>query len=163
MNQLTNAQLTVAIRNMATTNDAAKRLFKSFSGRQKDARETNVERAAWLATTDYQTMLAIFKELDGIGAGAFVVGRHGYSSRMVWKFSIRSIGEIGLGESSLPEDVAADAVAEDLPENSDDDLPNHTGHDYQLRPSTKIRLNLPTDLTEKEADRLASYIKTLPF
>jgi hypothetical protein len=35
-------------------------------------------------------------------------------------------------------------------------------HSFRLRPDAEIALKLPENLTEKEADRLATFIKTLP-
>ena len=41
--------------------------------------------------------------------------------------------------------------------------PNSTQHRFQLRPGLEITFDLPSDLTEKEADRLARMIQTLPL
>jgi len=164
MNAASDKGLASALRALVGENEAARRLFKRFAGRKNDAREMNVERAAWLASSDYQTMLGVFKELDRLGAGVFVVGRHGYASRIQWNYSIRSLGEIAMGESNLPEDVPADAVAEDLAEDGDEETGNASiKHEFQLRQGFKVQFALPADLTEKEAERLGQFVKTLPF
>lgn len=36
-------------------------------------------------------------------------------------------------------------------------------HDYRLRPDVVIKVDLPEDLNKAEAERLASWLKTLPF
>ena len=38
-----------------------------------------------------------------------------------------------------------------------------TRHSFQLRPDASIALELPSDLTQLEARRLAEFIRTLPF
>lgn len=38
-----------------------------------------------------------------------------------------------------------------------------TKHFYNLRPDFEVILNLPGDLTEREAERLARYVTTLPL
>ena len=35
-------------------------------------------------------------------------------------------------------------------------------HSFHLRPDLQIRMELPSDLTEREADRLARFVQSLP-
>ncbi len=37
------------------------------------------------------------------------------------------------------------------------------GHRFVLRPDFQVQLELPQDLNQREANRLAEFIRTLPF
>lgn len=164
MNSTPNKTLIDGLKALCSENDVAQKLFAGFAGRAKDARETTVVRAAWLAGADYYAMLAVFRELDQLGAGRFIPGRHGYQSRMEWAFSIRSLGQVAQGQKAKPEEVAADAIVED---ETDEAGPGSgvksLRHEFQLREGFRARFDLPSDMTDKEAERLAAFIKTLPF
>lgn len=36
-------------------------------------------------------------------------------------------------------------------------------HEYHLRPSLKVSIELPADITEKEAERLSLFVRSLPY
>lgn len=158
MNNMTSDQGSAALRKYVSQNDVARRLFDSFAQRKKDAQETTVDRAAVLSNADYSSMLAVFKELHQLGLGHFIPGRHGYPSRIEWHYSIKSLAEIARGESQEPREVAVDADQVDSEHET-----STLKHEFQLRDGLKIKFELPSDLNEKEADRLANFIKTLPF
>ena len=60
----------------------------------------------------YATIVKFLKELDEIGIGDFKYGRRGAKTRIVWKFSPRSVGDVAQGKSSQLEgyDEAADSA-----------------------------------------------------
>ncbi|MBT2188678.1 hypothetical protein [Sphingobium nicotianae] len=162
MNLTPDQHVIIALRALCAANESARRLFKSFADRQKDSRETTVERAAIAAGADYNSMVQVFKQLDKIGVGRFIPGRHGYSSRIEWKFSLRSLGRVAQGDGSRLEEVPVDAAVEDrLVETNG--KPALLDHEFQLRGTLKIKFSLPADLTEKEAARLGAFLHTLPL
>jgi hypothetical protein len=163
MNSRPDKALSDGLKNLCAASDAARKLMESFTSRTKDARETTVERAAWLAGADYGEMLAAFRQLDALGAGRFIPGRHGYKSRMEWNFSIRSLGQVAQGQKNRPDQVSDDAIIEDgTEEGASSDL-KMIQHDFQLREGVKIQFMLPADISEKEAERLAKFVQALPF
>ncbi len=159
MNVVANGKLIQGIRNLSEQDEAADRLFTAFSERKNDASETTVRRAAQIANADYGSMVKIFRKLDELDAGRFIPGRHGYESRIEWGYSIRSLGQISTGRSSTPQAVPSDALLDDTPAEEG----NSVKHEFVLRSDLRIRFELPSNLSEKEADRLAGFIKTLPI
>ncbi len=105
-------------------------------------------------------MVQVFKQLGDIGVGRFIPGRHGYVSRMEWKFSIRSLGEVAQGRGKRLNDVAADADMDDAV-SSTDSKEQLVEHEFLLRANLKVKLSLPSDLNQKEVDRLSAFLSTL--
>lgn len=64
--------------------------------------------------------------------------------------------------------IARLMAAVDLLENSDADVPApaaDTGmlvHSFHLRPGLQVTIELPADLSEREAERLARFVQSLP-
>jgi len=162
MNTQPNKKLVEGLKTLCESDHAARKLFENFRARTKDARSTSVERAAWLAGADYGAMLAVFRQLDELGAGRFIPGRHGWKSRIEWAFSIRSLAQVAHGQKVKPEEVPADAV-EDEGQDSAESGQGKLKHEFLLRDGFKLQIELPADLTDKEAERLAGFVKTLPF
>ena len=162
MNSLTEHVVAKKIRGLASSSEAANRLFEIFARRKKDSKQMTVERAAKLAACDYRSMTQIFKELDEIGVGKFVVGRRGHPSRIEWSYSIQSLGEIAEGQIDQPQEISSHS---DIDDEIDDELEEASNlqHEFQLRDDFKIKLSLPNDLNPKEAERLALFIKAIPF
>ena len=169
MNQTINATLVGDLRALYETNDAAHNLLDKFSTFKKDVRMTPAGRASNLANTSYRDIIKVFKELDRIGAGEFKAGRRGAQSRMEWRFSVQSLGQAangtvrepkGINEDDL-EDTNAD-VGEDASWNEPDWI-DWIDHTFQLRPDLQITFRLPADLNSKEAERLAGFIRSVPF
>ncbi|MBO9581605.1 MAG: hypothetical protein J7498_11990 [Sphingobium sp.] len=163
MNASLDQSLVSELQALCVANETARRLFfEGFAQRQKDSRTTTVDRAARTANADYSSMIQVFKKLDQIGAGRFIAGRHGHSSRMEWKYSLRSLSAVAQGKGRKLEQVPSDAVNEDA-------ISDRLGklalldHEFQLRGDLKIKFSLPADLTEKEAERLGAFLKTLPL
>ncbi len=164
MIKILDADLSDKLKRIYTSNKGAKALLDSFATRKRDVAETSVRRAAQLANMDYIEILKTLRELAQAGAGEFKVGRKGLKSRIVWEYGVRSLAAAALGEG-VPikldleklSDLEEAEYAEDAA-NSDD-----ATHEFLLRPAKKIRFALPSDLTKREAERLAGFIKSLPF
>jgi hypothetical protein len=151
----------------------AQRFFDYLAARSKNARETTVDRLLHVLSRDGQDvsrrdLIGLLQALQEQAAGEFIVGRRGQPSRFRWE-----VGMIGLAKAVRGEDGAAieaidetDVAAETNGDDSHGEeraAPGTIRHCYQLRPDTQVRLDLPANLTTKEAHRLAEFIKTLPF
>jgi hypothetical protein len=67
-----------------------------------------------------------------------------------------SVGQAAAGETEQVEEM----TEEELREEEGEPLLRHT---YRLRPDVVVDFDLPRSLTPAEAERLAQYIRTLPF
>lgn len=145
------------LRALRDADPTAKALFDWFSTRLKGARTTKARVAAERTGCDYADIISLFRRLDELGVGRFLVGRKGQESRMEWSYDVHTLVLLSNGEIDL-----AEAVAEDAPEFDEEEAGN-VRHRYALRPNYEIELALPADLRPREADRLANWIRTLPF
>ena len=151
----------------------AQRFFDYLAARSKNAQETTVDRLLEVLARDGQgvsrrDLIGLLQALQQHEAGEFIVGRRGQPSRFRWK-----VGMVGLARAVRGEEDAAietiderDVAAEtngDETHGEERPAPGTIRHVYQLRPDTQVRLDLPANLTTKEAHRLAEFIRTLPF
>lgn len=173
MNSRIESKLVKGLQQLYGSNPAARRLFDNFAARQKDRRVTPASRAAVLADTSHTEVVALLRELDELGAGEFKLGRRGSKTRIEWLYSQRSLGEVARGAAAKPEDIEKVNPAEleesegDITEadgvESDEQDEAWIAHDFQLRPDLRVALRLPADLTLREAERLAGFIRQIPF
>ena len=99
-------------------------------------------------------MVAVFQLLQDAGCGRRLLGRWDSPTRFVWEqISMINAGRIAAGEP--PIDELADGESDE-----DAEMLQHTFH---LRSDRQITLELPSDLTQSEATRLAMFIKALPW
>ena len=89
------------------------------------------------------------KRLGELGLGNYKIGRRDHSTRLEWTFHsptmlVRRILEI---------------LGGDAPDTS----LKMFRHTYRVRQDLQIEFELPVDLSQKEADRLAKFIESLPF
>lgn len=163
MNNVVNDTKAPALRKLYKDSETGKALMDWLASRQYGATVTTARRAAQVTGQDYRAMIKVMKELDEMEVGRFLTGRKGQESRIEWAFDVRSLGKVASGGGSRLEEVPADAETdeEDAADahSADDTIP----HVFQLRPDMKVEIALPEDLTDREADRLASWIKSLPF
>jgi hypothetical protein len=155
MNDLTDANLASELRSLRSSNPTYAALFDWLQSRQRGAYVTKARVASERIDREYMEVISVFKKLQELGVGQFIVGRKGQESRFEWEYDVKSIALMALGELDAPELKAIDA-----PINEDDDGIKHS---FTLRPNLSISIHLPSDLRGREADRLASWIKTLPF
>ena len=90
--------------------------------------ELSAEQAVSHTNLAYETIIFIFKELEDISVGRFVLGRRNHKTRIVWNYSPMSIGEVAQGRDTTLEainddyqDVAAEEPAGASNELSMDD------------------------------------------
>ncbi|CAM2065749.1 hypothetical protein SCOR_10220 [Sulfidibacter corallicola] len=101
-----------------------------------------------------QDASSLLRTLEKIGCGKYIPGRHSYRSRIEWDVSMISVGRAASGES---EEV------EEFDEDINDVESGLLAHSFHLRSDLTVEFELPVDFTKSDADRLASFIRTLPF
>jgi hypothetical protein len=151
------------LRKMYGSNPVAEALFDWWSNRVNSSRETKARVAADRTNHTQGEIVGVFRGLEELRLGTFVVGRRGAESRFQWDYDPRSLASVARGDKDEIELISDDAPLED----DDDEAETADGelltHEYNLRPDHRISLDLPVDLTPIEAERLAAWIKTLPF
>jgi hypothetical protein len=101
MNKALDKHISSAVRKLYLNDEPAKAIFDRFASRQRDARETPIERTAWMAECEYPEVLRVFRELADLGVGHLLMGRKGRKSRMKWHYSIRSLGQAAQGGTDM--------------------------------------------------------------
>lgn len=99
---------------------------------------------------------AAFKKLQSLGLGTFVTGRKGWESRFVFAERVTVIARLLAGEE-------IDVIEHDLKEEDAQVFPEFIEHSFALRPDFTLNIELPGDLTEFEAKRLAQFFGCLAF
>lgn len=161
--------LSNSLKALYNENEVAQRFFDKAAERQRNPASTSVERAAIATESTKSNITDLFKSLEEIGVGTFRLGRRGHKSRIIWDYEIISLGETARGvsepieieDSTQIEDEEDIIFGNDKNENEEDRgvIP----HQFQLRSDQAINFSLPKDLTNREAERLANFIKSLPF
>jgi hypothetical protein len=98
---------------------------------------------------DPRHLVPVLKQLSAAGCGKFWAGRRGLPSRFEWSSQAASLAQSATG-GAAPELNKPESIA-------------FVTHSYHLRPQLALSFSLPADLTEREANRLADYIRTLAF
>ncbi len=101
-------------------------------------------------------IIALFKNLEEYKCGQFVTGRWGWPSRFVWDVDSLSTSRFAIGETQEVKDIKIEPEEETGQKDS-------LKHTFNLRTDLPIEFTLPIDLSEKEAERLATFIKALPM
>jgi hypothetical protein len=176
------------LRKIYEQNPLARALCRLPAVRASHRRETSVDWALSLlrqhgSPASRSEVVRVFKDLDKAGAGKFVVGRKSGVSRFVWNYppaeliraALPSLGSSGTTEItgiSLDPKVGSETrryglvaplqlgVESEAPQGDQTVL---VPHSFQLRPGLLVMFELPIDLTQTEAQRLCSFIASLPF
>jgi hypothetical protein len=163
-----------AIRDLYSKNPTAKLAFDDFATRKLNRRETTVERlhavlAAKNLNVSYANVRDFLRELAKLKCGEYRIGRRGWHSRLVWIVGLVSLGQAAAGTRANVEKLNFAEAAEetDPAEEPEPASPRAETLDirviYPLRIDRHIEFLIPKDLTTREAQRLADFIKTLPF
>ncbi len=164
------------LRKYYQVNPTARSLFDYFAsrkrGRESITVDSVVKKLNSLGQRDVtrHTVTTFLKELAACDCGEFKIGRRGRESRLEWKVSMVTVGQIaaGLSDGVSQAPFSASLTAPE-PGVSDEDLePDRNGavvlkHSFHLRPGITVTFRLPADFTMAEAFRLADYICTLPM
>jgi hypothetical protein len=150
------------LRSAYEQNEAVRAICDHMAARDRNQTETKLRRILRHLTNDgvdlrRSEVIAAFRELEETGCGKYVEGRHGWPSRFVW--DVKSLGVSAAARGTQP----IEATPEDDAGTEDSDEAEFIEHSFVLRPDLTISVELPTDLTETEAARLAAFIQSLPF
>jgi hypothetical protein len=140
--------------------------FEWASGVRNTPRETTFEELqATLKITKLEAR-QFAADIEEAGIGTRIFGRRGLKSRIRWIYTLPSVSKAARELSDTLE-VASQtnfpAIREGNEKGASSDHPDDAEHFFRLRSNMRISFRLPRDLTTKEADRLAAYIRTLPI
>jgi hypothetical protein len=160
-----------ALRRLYRSDKAAKALLDHLAGRERNWEDPmDVDRLVAKMEVPRPDVVRVLKAFEKEGLGRYISGRRGLKSRFLRYVDLVAVARYASGQAG---DI--DAVSLAVP--SEDEAAGTTGaaseasrngrgsltHTFQLRPSLPVSFGLPEDLTSSEADRLANYIRTLPF
>ena len=142
-------------------NEVVRAICAHMSQRSKNQNETTLHRMAYhLQQEGYDfkksELIAAFRKLEEAECGRYVEGRHGWKSRFVWSIKSMLVDDVANGVDSA-EDI--DDIADEI-ECDNEEMIEHV---YVLRPDLTVTIELPADLSQKEADRLSRFIDSLSF
>lgn len=155
----------------ANATDPQRRFMRELAERQREPNhgETAVQDLLEFFR-DRQAAVAFLKSLADIGCGTFVTGRRGRPTRIEWADcgAIPIAKTFLFGSSHGPQEVSDREIPEVTPEalnppetsSKADAFHRHT---FLLRPGLSVRIELPLDLSKEEANRLAEFIRAIPF
>src|SRR5262249_59844800 len=103
-------------------------------------------------------LVRLLQSLARAGAGRFKIGRRGKPSRFEWAAPVNRIATSVMGEPA----GSGLAVSEARP-TAAASADTQLVHSYHLRRGLILSILLPVDLTDREAGRLADFIRTLSF
>jgi hypothetical protein len=110
-----------------------------------------------------QEVIDVLKGLQELGLGRFWTGRRGKPSRFQPYGSFASLSRLVIDESSGYAEEDKNTSSLELQDLDKEVGSNSITHLYMLRPNYQVEVQLPGDFNASEAERLAAYIKTLPF
>lgn len=115
-----------------------------------------VDNFAWNLKLPAEEVKRVFQELQNLGLGRYVMGR-----RFEWSLPLTVVARVATGTSNDPLHVDE---SENRVGAADNGASNEViRHAYNLRPDYVATIVLPASLTVSEANRLADFIRTLPF
>lgn len=162
-------KLTEGLQKEYRSNEIARALFSNLIDRRRNALVTKAEDAAEMTGAKYADVVALFRQLEKIGAGNFRSGRRGQKTRIEWVFDVRELAAAARGDAIQIQPVTH-AAAEDGPAMSplahmnDDTVAGAMKlHRYRIRSDLEIKIELPINLTTAEANRLGFMIQNAAF
>jgi len=140
---------------------AARAVLDHLASRERNWSSTTVDRIQTNVLADggnvsRADIVWVFRELEACGCGEFKAGRKGWSSRFEWAVQMVGVGQAAAGETEKVEEITEEDKGEEAGASS-------LKHSFRLRPDVTTTIELPADVTSSEAQRLADFIKTIPF
>lgn len=153
--------LMAALRALSETNGEAGEREPRATGEAGGMAEVLAETTAeeWLAAAaaggrakvTQPQLVALMRQLQRMGAGELIVGRRRHKTRIRWRVAAGPLAAAFLAARDRAD--AGRAV-------SSGGLHDHR---FLLRPGVQAVLSLPLDLTPEESQRLADFLRTVPF
>jgi hypothetical protein len=138
-------------------------ILEDFALRSNNQQVTKVDQIiSRLKDSELPRWAAIktFRKLQDLEYGVFKEGRRGHPSRFEWNTSSIDVGKVARGENLRIARIEDDGDEEN--EEHVKDASTLIPHSFYLRPDITVVLRLPPDLTQKEAERLSTFISSLP-
>jgi hypothetical protein len=141
--------------------------FDWASGVRSTPRETTFEELQAALKITKSKAREFAADIEAAGIGTRIFGRRSFKSRVRWEYTLQSVAKAARGLSDSLEVVSQNNFPATVTESSEasgsSNDPDDAEHIFQLRSSRRVNFRLPRDLTAREADRLAAFIKTLPL
>jgi hypothetical protein len=161
-------KLTEGLQKEYRSNEIARALFSSLIDRRRNTLVTKAEDAAEMTGAKYADVVALFRQLEKIGAGNFRSGRRGQKTRIEWVFDVRELAAAARGDAVQIQSMHA--AAPDTQETSPSARAHEDAiagpmktHRYRIRSDLEIQVELPINLTSAEANRLGFMIQNAAF
>lgn len=158
----------LGLRNMYQQSEAARVVLDHFAGRNRKWFKTTAKALQFALAREGRSLsqdaiVETLEQLEELGLGHLRTGPRGYE--FAWDFELVAVGKAARGETTviplLPHrSMPPVGDGSSVPEEEDDGFVEHR---FLLRPGVEVNLRLPGDLTKREAERLADFIRTLPF
>jgi hypothetical protein len=138
--------------------------FDWLANRERPRSETKIDTVEAMLDArgiehDRAELTRLLRELEETGCGDYVAGRRGRQSRFLWSHNLISVGRTASGVEDHPTPLAP-RVNSRAPVRA---VHREIAHVFNLRPDFRVALALPQDFTREEAERLAAFVRTLPF
>ena len=147
----------IKLREVYSSGVAAKAMLDDFASRTKNQRITKVDQILNRLRADNVQRwesIALFRKLEELEHGKFIEGRKGHPSRFVWSSSPIDVGKAAQGDETPITPVSSDVA-------TDDNSGEMRDYVFPLRSNTDATFELPIDLTQKEAERLSAFLRSL--
>jgi hypothetical protein len=154
-----------SLRKLYRSLPAAQAMLDYFASFQRNRSVSKVDNVVWnLQQNGHDVsradVVSVFKELEQIGCGRYVPGRWSHPSRFEWSTNLSEVGKAASGEDTTVDKLPQEEITS---EAASDEEPDMITHPFQLRRNLRIVLELPHDLTGDEAQRIATFLQSLPF
>lgn len=136
------------LRAMYRDDAAARALFDWAAARKNDASQTLVPYLAQKAETSEANATKLARRLEDLGYGDYIVGRRGGTSRIVWAYSLKSIGKAAKSdqsEAAVLEPKDPELAAESVEDRGSADAP-------LTIPQAKKRLAMALDVSPESIE-----------
>jgi hypothetical protein len=143
--------------------NAALKIMASRSGQVSEVEDVLNAMLEVDAGARRYDVVRLLKKLGGADFGSFRAGRRGMPSRFEWNSHLKGyIDEIEVAKEK-PASPATQETVRDDSSLSTSVAPQCIRHTYWLRGDCAVQVELPINLTEREAGRFADFIRSLPL
>lgn len=155
------------LRTVYQTNELVASICDELGNRTNNQRETKLLRMLSIVNQEREypvrqgMLIAAFRELADCECGEYIEGRRGKKSRFRWN---PKYGSLNICKAAQGEAVEEAPEEEEQAVESEDEVDAQVlDHFFNLRVDYQLEFSLPADLSESEADRLATFIRSLPL
>ncbi len=169
---INNAEIIIQIRALYRKDVIYQKIFDWLGRYQRNPNnsETLAKKIEEEAKVPYHKVKKLADELEAIGCAKFKKGRSTNGipkshSRIIWnkEWQVKRIVEVAKSKEEELLQPIMPTDDEDIKSNNSPDKQLEIEHSFQLRLGKPIILSLPKDFSVGEAERLANFIKTIPF